>query len=101
MEGSLSKWTNVVHGWQYRYFVLDDELLHYYTSREKMIKGQKRGCIRLRGAVIGIEGENNPQFTITVDGKVFHLQVRIAVFLSPILHPLYMKTETGISSASQ
>ena len=33
MEGPLSKWTNVVHGWQYRWFVLDQAsgLLSYYT----------------------------------------------------------------------
>ena len=33
MEGPLSKWTNVVRGWQYRWFVLDDDvgLLSYYT----------------------------------------------------------------------
>lgn len=39
MEGSLSKWTNVMKGWQYRWFVLDDNsgLLSYYTvSRESM-----------------------------------------------------------------
>lgn len=39
------------------------------------MKGQQRGCIRLRGAVIGIDGENNSLFTVTVDGKTFHLQV--------------------------
>lgn len=33
MEGPLSKWTNVVNGWQYRWFVLDQNagLLSYYT----------------------------------------------------------------------
>ena len=33
MEGPLSKWTNVVNGWQYRWFVLDQGagLLSYYT----------------------------------------------------------------------
>lgn len=33
MEGPLSKWTNVVNGWQYRWFVLDQSagLLSYYT----------------------------------------------------------------------
>ena len=33
MEGPLCKWTNVVHGWQYRWFVLDKfaGLLSYYT----------------------------------------------------------------------
>ena len=32
-EGSLSKWTNVIQGWQYRYFVLDanEGTLVYYT----------------------------------------------------------------------
>lgn len=36
MEGPLSKWTNVVNGWQYRWFVLDQNagLLSYYTVRE-------------------------------------------------------------------
>ncbi|TKR93660.1 hypothetical protein L596_008073 [Steinernema carpocapsae] len=76
MEGPLSKWTNVIHGWQYRWFVLGDEVLSYYTSREKMLRRQQRGCIRLRGAQIGIDGENNSLFTVTVDGKVFHLQGR-------------------------
>ncbi|KAH7699821.1 Oxysterol binding protein [Aphelenchoides avenae] len=76
MEGALSKWTNLVQGWQYRYFVLNDDVLCYYTSRDKMLRGQQRGCIRLRGAAIGIDGENNSLFTITVDGKTFHLQGR-------------------------
>ena len=33
MEGPLSKWTNMVNGWQYRWFVLDQGagLLSYYT----------------------------------------------------------------------
>ena len=78
MEGPLSKWTNVVHGWQYRWFVLSDESICYYTSREKMLKRQQRGCIRLRGAVVGIDGEDTSLFTLTVDGKTFHLQVCLA-----------------------
>ncbi len=33
MEGSLSKWTNVMKGWQFRWFMLDENtgLLSYYT----------------------------------------------------------------------
>uniref|UniRef100_A0A023F2L0 Oxysterol-binding protein n=2 Tax=Triatoma infestans TaxID=30076 RepID=A0A023F2L0_TRIIF len=78
MEGSLSKWTNVMKGWQYRWFVLDDNagLLSYYTSREKMMRGVRRGCVRLRGAVIGIDDEDDSTFTITVDSKTFHFQAR-------------------------
>ncbi|KAL1129870.1 hypothetical protein AAG570_012814 [Ranatra chinensis] len=78
MEGSLSKWTNVMKGWQYRWFVLDDNagLLSYYTSREKMMRGVRRGCVRLKGAVIGIDDEDASTFTITVDSKTFHFQAR-------------------------
>jgi len=80
-----------MNGYQSRLFVLNEDLLCYYTSREKMLKGQQRGCIRLRGAAIGsktserkykssrcsgIDGENNCDFTITVDGKIFHIRAR-------------------------
>ncbi|RWS25229.1 oxysterol-binding protein-related protein 9-like protein [Leptotrombidium deliense] len=80
MEGPLCKWTNVMKGWQYRYFVLDynQALLSYYTSKEKMIKGDRRGCVRLKGAVIGIDDEDESTFTITVDGKMFHFQAHDA-----------------------
>ncbi|CAI4230070.1 unnamed protein product [Auanema sp. JU1783] len=76
MEGPLSKWTNMVHGWQYRWFRLLDDSLIYFTSREKMIKGQQRGSMRLVGAIVGIDGENNTLFTVSVEGKIFHLQGR-------------------------
>ena len=38
MEGPLSKWTNVVNGWQYRWFVLDQGagLLSYYTVSRRL-----------------------------------------------------------------
>uniref|UniRef100_A0A2K6KGW9 PH domain-containing protein n=1 Tax=Rhinopithecus bieti TaxID=61621 RepID=A0A2K6KGW9_RHIBE len=52
MEGPLSKWTNVMKGWQYHWFVLDYNagLLSYYTSKDKMMRDSRRGCVRLRGA---------------------------------------------------
>ncbi|XP_059476754.1 oxysterol-binding protein-related protein 9 isoform X2 [Neocloeon triangulifer] len=80
MEGYLSKWTNVMKGWQYRWFILDDNagLMSYYTSREKMVRGVRRGCVRLKGAVIGIDDEDDSTFTVTVDGKTFHFQARDA-----------------------
>ncbi|XP_078573823.1 oxysterol-binding protein-related protein 9-like isoform X10 [Branchiostoma floridae x Branchiostoma japonicum] len=100
MEGPLSKWTNVMKGWQYRWFVLDDStgLLSYYTSKDKMMRGARRGCVRLKGARIGTEDKTNPHdpghmfagavigiddeddstFTINCDGKTFHFQARDA-----------------------
>ena len=101
IEGPLSKWTNVVNGWQYRWFVLDDNagLLSYYTvrksnlsfelllkfdwpnlwfsqSKDKMTRGERRGCIRLKGAIVGIDDEDDTTFTVTVDMKVFHVQAK-------------------------
>jgi hypothetical protein len=33
MEGPLSKWTNLMQGWQFRWFVLDESagILSYFT----------------------------------------------------------------------
>lgn len=78
LEGPLSKWTNVIHGWQFRWFVLDqlNGLLSYYTSKENMTKGERRGCIRLKDAYVGYDNEDDITFTITVDDKTFHLQAR-------------------------
>eukprot|EP00794_Sanderia_malayensis_P007857 gene7857-8707_t len=80
IEGPLSKWTNVVKGWQYRWFVLDENtgLLSYYTSKDKMMRGARRGCLRLRGAQIGIDDEDDSTFTISSDQKTFHFQARDA-----------------------
>uniref|UniRef100_A0A8C5BTM4 PH domain-containing protein n=1 Tax=Gadus morhua TaxID=8049 RepID=A0A8C5BTM4_GADMO len=84
MEGPLSKWTNVMKGWQYRWFVLDYNagLLSYYTSKDKMMRGSRRGCVRLRGTVIGIDDEDDSTFTITVDQKTFHFQGEFWLFSS-------------------
>jgi hypothetical protein len=78
LEGPLCKWTNVVHGWQYRWFVLDKKLgfLSYYTSREKMKRGSRRGCIRLKQAVIGIDDEDESTFTISSEHRTYHFQAQ-------------------------
>ena len=82
MEGTLSKWTNVMKGWQYRYFVLDDNagLFSYYTSREKMMRGARRGCVRLRGALIGIDDEVS-----------FHFTSKYVIVRKPNISDLYQK----------
>ncbi|XP_033992068.1 oxysterol-binding protein-related protein 9 isoform X7 [Trematomus bernacchii] len=90
MEGPLSKWTNVMKGWQYRWFVLDYNagLLSYYTSKDKMMRGSRRGCVRLRGAVIGIDDEDDSTFTITVDQTDFPFQARDADEREKWIHAL-------------
>ena len=78
LEGPLSKWTNMIHGWQFRWFVLDTNhaTFSYYTSKENKEKGDCRGCIRLSEAHVGYDNEDDITFTITVDDKTFHLQAR-------------------------
>lgn len=39
-----------------------------------MMKGVRRGCVRLKDAVIGIDDQEDNTFTITVDHKTFHFQ---------------------------
>ena len=39
------------------------------------MKGVRRGCVRLKGAVMGIDDQDPTTFTITVDHKTFHFQV--------------------------
>lgn len=43
-----------------------------------MVRGVRRGCVRLKGAIIGIDNEDDSTFTITVDHKTFHFQAKNA-----------------------
>lgn len=40
------------------------------------MRGVRRGCVRLKGAVLGIDNEEDGNFTITTDSKTFHFQAR-------------------------
>ncbi|XP_065183237.1 oxysterol-binding protein-related protein 9-like [Sycon ciliatum] len=78
-EGPLSKWTNVMKGWQYRWFVLDANqgLLSYYTSKSKMARGSRRGCMQLSNAIVGINDQDDSTFTLsTADNKTYHFEAR-------------------------
>lgn len=54
------------------------KIFRNFQSKEKMMRGVRRGCVRLKGAVIGIDDEDDSTFTITVDHKTFHFQARDA-----------------------
>ena len=47
----------------------------FFQSKDKMVRGARRGCVRLRNAVVGIDDDDDSTFTITVDAKTFHFQV--------------------------
>ena len=49
--GNLNKWTNMLHGWQERYFVLKNGILSYFRSADDVAEGC-RGAIRLKNAQV-------------------------------------------------
>lgn len=53
MQGSLSKWTNYIHGWQDRFIVLKDGALSYYKSHYDLNFGC-RGSISILKANIKV-----------------------------------------------
>ncbi|XP_078084314.1 oxysterol-binding protein-related protein 11 isoform X4 [Mustelus asterias] len=63
--GYLMKYTNLVTGWQYRFFVLNNEagLLEYFVNEQS--RNQKpRGTLQLAGAVISPSDEDSHTFTV-------------------------------------
>uniref|UniRef100_A0A2K6P4M2 Oxysterol-binding protein n=1 Tax=Rhinopithecus roxellana TaxID=61622 RepID=A0A2K6P4M2_RHIRO len=52
------------------------------------MRDSRRGCVRLRGAVIGIDDEDDSTFAITVDQKTFHFQARDADDREKWIHAL-------------
>ncbi|XP_076340122.1 oxysterol-binding protein-related protein 11-like isoform X1 [Tachypleus tridentatus] len=75
VEGLLSKYTNMVKGWQNRWFVLNPVagFLEYYMVDE--IKKRPRGVVRLAGAVISPSDEDSQTFTVSaVCGEVYRLR---------------------------
>ncbi|KAF7284962.1 hypothetical protein GWI33_012744 [Rhynchophorus ferrugineus] len=67
-SGQLYKYTNVVKGWQYRYFLVDANagLLHYYLCEGEKPEGNvPRGSLHLAGAVICPSEEDSRTFTVS------------------------------------
>lgn len=74
-EGQLSKFTNVVKGWQFRWFVLEPESgrLEYYLLEER--NGKCRGSQHLAGAVVLPSEEDSQTFTVNfASGEIFKLR---------------------------
>ena len=53
LNGTLSKWTNYIHGWQDRFIVLKDGTLSYYKSENDTAFGC-RGAVSLNRAAITV-----------------------------------------------
>ena len=74
-EGLLSKFTNVVKGWQFRWFILDmnSMVLEYYLLEEK--DGKCRGRQGMEGALILPSEDDNNTFSINFStGEVYKMR---------------------------
>ncbi|XP_041758889.1 oxysterol-binding protein-related protein 10 isoform X2 [Coregonus clupeaformis] len=76
LEGVLSKYTNLIQGWQNRYFVLDPELgqLQYFVHEQG--KSQKpRGSLPLIGASV-VQSDEAPHMFIvnSFNGELYKLR---------------------------
>ncbi|XP_047011860.1 oxysterol-binding protein-related protein 11 isoform X3 [Ictalurus punctatus] len=76
VDGYLMKYTNLVTGWQYRFFVLNNEagLLEYFVNEQS--RHQKpRGTLPLAGAVISPSDEDSHTFTVNaISGEQYKLR---------------------------
>ncbi|XDV40645.1 hypothetical protein PO909_009686 [Leuciscus waleckii] len=76
LEGVLNKYTNLLQGWQSRYFVLDPELgqLQYFINEHN--KDQKpRGSLPLIGSSVALSDEFPFMFTVyAANGDLFKLR---------------------------
>ncbi|XP_072015596.1 oxysterol-binding protein-related protein 11-like isoform X2 [Amphiura filiformis] len=82
MEGQLYKYTNVVKGFQYRWFMLDPQrgTLDYYMTEDNRKQQQKpRGSVHLTGAVVSPSDEDSQTFTVNAaNGEVYRLRAQDA-----------------------
>ncbi|XP_066542265.1 oxysterol-binding protein-related protein 11 isoform X2 [Hoplias malabaricus] len=76
VDGYLMKYTNLVTGWQYRFFVLNNEagLLEYFVN-EQSRQQKPRGTLPLAGAVISPSDEDSHTFTVNaISGEQYKLR---------------------------
>ncbi|XP_076751697.1 ceramide transfer protein [Xylocopa sonorina] len=74
LQGTLSKWTNYIHGWQSRFIVLKDGTLSYYKSEQDSGFGC-RGSISLYKANIKAHEFDECRFDVSVnDCLVWYLR---------------------------
>ena len=73
VKGWLYKWTNYIKGYQKRWFILENGLLHYYRNKADIAKKSRR-CISLhKGHIFTEEGYN---FVVSNAGgsQIYHLR---------------------------
>uniref|UniRef100_A0A915IAP1 Collagen type IV alpha-3-binding protein n=1 Tax=Romanomermis culicivorax TaxID=13658 RepID=A0A915IAP1_ROMCU len=70
LSGSLNKWTNYIHGWQKRYFILRGSTLAYYKSEQEIAFGC-RGAISIGKAPHEFD---ECRFDVSLNDNVWYLR---------------------------
>ncbi|KAK2568270.1 Oxysterol-binding protein-related protein 11 [Acropora cervicornis] len=102
-DDKYSKWTNLMKGWQFRWFTLDPEsgLLEYYVDKEKKKLGP-RGSVYLGGSIISPSDEDSFTFTVSAaNGDIFKLRASDAKERQDWINKLRSVAEFHASSIGQ
>ncbi|CDW54254.1 collagen type IV alpha 3 binding protein [Trichuris trichiura] len=77
VAGILHKWTNYIHGWQPRYFILQGGTLAYYKSQDEIEFGC-RGAVTVCKAVIQPNEFDSYRIDVSVNDCVWYLRTERA-----------------------
>ncbi|XP_063107489.1 oxysterol-binding protein-related protein 7 isoform X1 [Cavia porcellus] len=75
-EGHLlkkRKWP--LKGWHKRYFVLEDGILHYATTRQDITKGKPHGSINVRLSVMSVNRKAQ-RIDLDTEDNIYHLKIK-------------------------
>lgn len=75
-EGHLlkkRKWP--LKGWHKRYFVLEDGILHYATTRQDITKGKLHGSIDVRLSVMSVNRKAQ-RIDLDTEDNIYHLKIK-------------------------
>ena len=73
LQGTLSKWTNYIHGWQDRYFALKEGTLMYYKSASETDFGC-RGAVSIQKAMVKPHEFDDLRFDVSVSDCCWYLR---------------------------
>ncbi|XP_058631030.1 ceramide transfer protein isoform X4 [Onychostoma macrolepis] len=100
LGGTLSKWTNYIHGWQDRWIVLKGNILSYYRSADEKEYGC-RGSICLSKAVITPHEFDECRFDISVNDSIWYLRAEHPLLRQQWIDTIELhKAESGYGSES-
>uniref|UniRef100_A0A671QVI6 Ceramide transfer protein n=1 Tax=Sinocyclocheilus anshuiensis TaxID=1608454 RepID=A0A671QVI6_9TELE len=100
LGGTLTKWTNYIHGWQDRWIVLKGNILSYYRSADEKEFGC-RGSICLSKAVITPHEFDECRFDISVNDSIWYLRAEHPLLRQQWIDTIELhKAESGYGSES-